>query len=379
MRIMTRTATVTALALGFGLAAMGSVQAEGLPKTFAWTAYGVKSSGYAVSVAIGNALSEDGYKLRVLPAKNDVSRMTPLKSGRVQFSAMGVGSYQAQEGVLDFGKKAWGPQPVQVMMMSWADTNTGLAVTAKDANIIKASDMKGKRIAWVVGAPALNQNMTAWLAFGDLGWDDVTKVDASGWSASIQGIIDGNIDVAIASTNSSMLFQVESSPRGLRFFPAPAAEKENWARLLKHAPWFAPHTATAGVGLSKDKPLEGASYGYPILIAYESQSDQVVYDLVKLLHTKFDKYKDAHNSAIGFAMDRQVFQWSVPYHAGAVKYFKEIGVWAAADESYNQKLLERQKVLAAAWKKSGGDDYAAWMKARAAALRAAGFDPVWEK
>ena len=178
---------------------------------------------------------------------------------------------------------------------------------------------------------------------------------------------------------SSMLFQVESSPRGLRFFPAPVAEKENWARLLKHAPWFAPHTATAGVGLSKDKPLEGASYGYPILIAYESQSDQVVYDLVKLLHTKFDKYKDAHNSAIGFAMDRQVFQWSVPYHAGAVKYFKEIGVWAAADEAHNQKLLERQKVLAATWKKSGGDDYAAWMKARAAALKAAGFDPVWEK
>ena len=379
MRTMTRTAIAAVLGLGLGIAAVGSAAAEGLPKTFAWTAYGVKSSGYAVSVAIGNALSEDGYKLRVLPAKNDVSRMTPLKSGRVQFSAMGVGSYQAQEGVLDFGKKAWGPQPVQLIMMSWADTNTGLAVTAKDANIIKAADMRGKRIAWVVGAPALNQNMTAWLAFGDLGWDDVIKVDASGWGASIQGIIDGNIDVAIASTNSSMLFQVESSPRGLRFFPAPAAEKENWARLLKHAPWFAPHTATAGVGLSKDKPLEGASYGYPILIAYESQSDQVVYDLVKLLHTKFDKYKDAHNSAIGFAMDRQVFQWSVPYHAGAVKYFKEIGVWSAADESYNQKLLERQKVLAAAWKKSGGDDYAAWMKARAAALRAAGFDPVWEK
>ncbi|MDP6705135.1 MAG: TAXI family TRAP transporter solute-binding subunit [Alphaproteobacteria bacterium] len=379
MRIVTRSASAAALSLALGTAVAGGALAEGLPKTFAWTAYGTKSSGYAVSVAIGNALSEEGYKLRVLPAKNDVSRMTPLKSGRVQFSAMGVGSFQAQEGVLDFGKKAWGPQPVQLIMMSWADTNTALVATAKDANIMKAADMKGKRIAWVVGAPALNQNMTAWLAYGNLGWGDVTKVEVPGWGASIQGIIDGNIDGAIASTNSSMLFQVDSSPRGLRFFPAPAAEKENWARLNKHAPWFAPHTATAGVGLSKEKTLEGASYGYPILIAYESQSEQAVYELVKLMHTKFDKYKDAHNSGVGFAMDRQVFEWILPYHAGAVKYFKEIGVWTAAAEANNQKLLKRQQVLAATWKKSGGDDYAAWMKARAAALKAAGFDPIWEK
>ena len=146
------------------LAAAGPAQADGLPKTFAWTAYGTTSSGYAVSVAVGNALSEAGYKLRVLPAKNDISRMTPLKNKRVEFSAMGVGSYQAQEGVLDFGKGKWGPQAVRLIMMSWADTNTALVATAKDANIMQASDMKGKRIAWVVGAPALNQNMEACLS-----------------------------------------------------------------------------------------------------------------------------------------------------------------------------------------------------------------------
>lgn len=361
------------------LAAAGPAQADGLPKTFAWTAYGTMSSGYAVSVAVGNALSEAGYKLRVLPAKNDISRMTPLKNKRVEFSAMGVGSYQAQEGVLDFGKGKWGPQAVRLIMMSWADTNTALVATAKDANIMQASDMKGKRIAWVVGAPALNQNMEAWLAYGDLTWDDVTKVTVPGWGASIQGMIDGNLDAAIASTNSSKLFEVESSPRGLRFFPAPASETENWARLSAIAPWFAPHTATAGVGLSASNPLEGASYGYPILISYDWQSDQAVYELVQLLHTKFDGYKDAHSSGKGFAMDRQVFQWVVPYHAGAVRYFKEIGVWSAADEAHNQGLLKRQGVLAAAWKSSGGDDYGAWMQARATALKAAGLDPVWEK
>ena len=374
-----------ALVAGLVMGLSGLAAAKGLPKTFAWTAYGTTSSGYAVSVAIGNAFSEDGYKLRVIPAKNDISRMTPLKIGRVMFSAMGVGSYLAQEGVLDFGAKKWGPQPVRVIMMSWSDTNTALVATAKDAGITSSAKMRGKKIAFVMGGPALNQNMTAWLAHGGLSWDDVTKVEVGGWKASIQGMIDGNIDAAIASTNSSMLHQVAGSPRGLHFFPAPYSDKAAWKRLKTNAPWFAPHTATAGVGLSKDVTLEGASYGYPILINYSTLDDQIVYDLVKLLHTKFDKYKNAHSSGTGWDMNKQVFDWIIPYDAGAVKYFKEIGVWNSKFEKNNQALLKRQKVLSQAWNKAKGSSksgdafYANWMKIRAGALRNAGMDPVWEK
>ena len=376
---------LTGLVLGLVLGLSGIAAAKGLPKQFAWTAYGTTSSGYAVSVAIGNALSEDGYKLRVVPAKNDISRMTPLRVGKMMFSAMGVGAYLAQEGTLDFGAEKWGPQPVRLVMMSWSDTNTAVVATAKDAEITSSAKMKGKKIAFVKGGPALNQNMTAWLAHGGLGWDDVTKVEVGGWKASIQGIIDGNIDAAIASTNSSMLHQVAGSPRGLRFFPAPHGDKAAWKRLNTHAPWFAPHTATAGVGLSKSTTLEGASYGYPILITYKTVDSQAVYDLVKLLHTKFDKYKDAHSSGSGWDMKKQVFNWIIPYDEGAVKYFKEIGVWNSDYEKNNQALLKRQDVLATAWKKakksgkSGDEFYANWMKIRGSALRKAGLDVVWEK
>ena len=377
--------TLTGLILGLSLAMSGFAAAKPLAKQFAWTAYGTTSSGYAVSVAIGNALSEDGYKLRVVPAKNDISRMTPVKSGKMRFSAMGVGSYLAQEGVLDFGAKRWGPQPVRLIMMSWSDANVAVIATAKDANIKKSSDLRGKKIAFVMGGPALNQNMTAWMAHGELGWDDVKKVEVGGWKASIQGIIDGNIDAAIASTNSSMLHQVAGSPRGLHFFPAPHSDKAAWKRLQKHGPWFAPHIATAGVGLSKSNTLEGASYGYPILITYDKKDSEPVYDLTKLLHTKFDKYKDAHSSGSGWDIKKQVFDWIIPYDKGAIKYFKEIGVWNSKFEKNNKKLLKRQSVLAKAWNKakgsgkSGDEYYAHWMKMRASALRNAGLATVWDK
>ena len=115
-----------------------------------------------------------------------------------------------------------------------------------------------------------------------------------------------------------------------------------------------------------------------MLITYDHMSEQAVYELVKLMHTRYDKYKDAHASAKGFALDRQVFEWVLPYHAGAVKYFKEAGVWTAGYDKHNNSLLARQDVLMKTWKASGeGADYGTWMKAREAALRAAGYDPVW--
>jgi TRAP transporter TAXI family solute receptor len=375
---------LAAAALLTGLLA-GVAWAE-IPKTIAWSAYNVGSTGYIQSAAIGDAVAKArGVTLRVVPAGNDIARLAPLRQGRIQFSATGSGSYLAQEGVLDFADAQWGPQPLRLLLMSWADTNTGNVCTAKDANIRKMSDLKGKRVAWVHGAPALNNNMSAFLAFGGLTWDDVQKVEFPGFKESIQGIVDGLADAAIASTDSGLVYQVESSPRGIFWPETPRDDKAGWARLQKVAPYFAPHKAIAGAGVTPQKPQQGASYGYPILVTYPDMDDELVYWMTRQVIDLYDDYKGAHPGAVGWALERQVFEWAIPYDDGAVRFFKEKGVWNDAFQKHNDQLMKRQSVLAKAWadtkkEKSGGDDFRAfWMQRRAAALRAAGFEPIWEK
>ena len=114
-------------------------------KTMAWSAYNLGTTGYNQSVALGKVLKDHyGVNLRVLPAKNDVSRLLPLVKGRVQFSANGIATYFAQEGLYQFASENWGPLKVRIIMTSNGESNQSLGVAA-NLGITSFSDLRGKR------------------------------------------------------------------------------------------------------------------------------------------------------------------------------------------------------------------------------------------
>lgn len=366
------------------LASAPAAAQSGLPATLAWSAYGVGSGGYNQSVAIGNALKQKyNVSLRVLPGKNDISRTLPLRDGKVQFSANGVGgSYLAQEGVYEFGAKDWGPQPVRALMMNTSD-QVLTVIAAKDSGIKTIADLKGKRVAWVIGAPALNQNITAMLAFSGLTWKDVQKVEFGGFGAAMDGIINNQVDAAFSSSISGKAFQIAKSPRGLVYPLIPHNDKAGWARMNKVAPFFIPFMGTDGAELSKDKPVESATYPYPVLMTYANQDTSLVYAMTRAMVDTYDLYKGAAPGNSGWDVKRQNFAWVIPYHEGAIRYWKKAGQWTPAHQAHNDKLIARQKVLAGAWQKTKQGNHAddkafqqAWMTARAEALTKAGMDPV---
>ena len=351
------------------------------PRTMSWSAYNLGTTGYNQAVGIGKALKDNyNVNLRVLPGKNDVSRLLPLQRGRVQFSANGVATYFGQEGVFQFAGKTWGPMPLRLVMASHGDSNQALGV-ANDLGIKTYADLRGKRVPFVRGAPALNVTTEAFLACGGLTWDDVERVDFPGYNAMWTGIVNGQVDAAYATTVSGPTRKLEASPRGIFWPPAPHDDAGCWQRMDGIVPFMQKHIATRGAAISEANPHEGSTYPYPMLITLADQDEKFVHDLAKAIHLHYEEYKNADPGSIGWAMGRQNFQWVVPFHQGAVRYFKAIGVWSDADDAHNTRLIQRQTVLATAWQAhqaENPDDFsAAWMVRRAAALDAAGFDPIW--
>ncbi|MDP3516819.1 MAG: TAXI family TRAP transporter solute-binding subunit [Pseudohongiella sp.] len=356
-----------------------------LPAQMAWTAYNLGTTGYNQSVAIGAMLREKyNVTLRVIPGQNDVSRLLPLKTGRVQFSANGVATYFAQEGVYQFADPEWGPQPLRMVMSSSGLSNQAVAVAA-DIGVSTFAELRGRRVPFVRAAPALNISMEAYLACGGLTWNDVVRVDFPGYDAAWEGIINGDVDVAFGTTVSGPTRRLEASPRGIAWLPAPHDDDACWERLLNVAPYFTKYNATRGPGISDENPQEAGTYPYPILITQAEQDEDTVYWLTRVMNENYDTYKDADPGAIGWALEFQVFDWVVPYHEGAVRYWKEIGVWTDAYEAHNADLIRRQDVLASAWTEVTGrrirdqqEFLTAWHQLRAERLRAAGFAPIWE-
>jgi TRAP transporter TAXI family solute receptor len=347
-----------------------------LPPTLTMTAYDTGTAGFNITVAIGKMM-KDKYNsdVRVLPAGNDVARLQPVRSGRAVLAGMGSGVYFAQEGVFEFAAREWGPQPVQVTL-STVDCNGGNLGVAKDTGVTRMSDLKGKRIGFVVGAPALNQTALAMLAFGGLTAKDVKIVEFSSYGAMWKGMVNNDVDAAFATTITGPAKELETSPRGIVWPPLPHNDAEGWARVEKVTPFYKKHIVTCGAGISKDKPIEMGNYPYPIYTVYANQSEDDVYAISKAMIDGFDAYKDGAPGAMGMAAKAQTKNWAVPIHKGAVKALKEVGAWSDDQDKHNNALLKRQEVLISAWAEFNKSNppaeqpqfTEAWMKARNAAL-----------
>jgi TRAP transporter TAXI family solute receptor len=373
-----------ALALLVATATAGAAPGDALPRTMAWSAYNLGTTGYNQAVGIGRMLRQrHGVTLRVIPGKNDVSRLLPLRRGLVQFSANGVATWFAQEGLHQFADASWGPLPLRLVAMSNGDSNQALAVAA-DAGIETFEDLRGRRVAYVRGAPALNVSTEAFLACGGLGWEDVETVEFPGYGAMWNGIVAGQVDAAYATTVSGPTRKLEASPRGIAWPEAPHDDAACWDGIRRVAPYFTQHVATLGAGISEADPHEGATYPYPQLITLAERDPAMVRDLTATLDAHFDDYKDSDPGSIGWARERQILDWVVPWHEGAVAHWKAVGAWTDAHQAHNDALIRRQQVLAEAWAAHraadpGRGDAArdAWLERRERALTEAGLDPLY--
>jgi TRAP transporter TAXI family solute receptor len=350
-----------------------SAQSTQLPPMISLTAYDIGSSGYIQAGSIADALMKKfGVKVRILPAGNDISRTLPLKNKKVQFCLAGVGTYYfGEEGLYDFGALDWGPQRIQAVWNCFPVGGSSL-VTAKDAGIKTPADQKGKRIFWIPGAPAFNVTNTCLLAFANLTWNDVKKVEFPSYGKALKGLVEGTCDGGFSTGTAATLYELESSRRGIWWPEFPASDVEGWKRLQSVAPYMVPMRNHGGAGQPPDG-VQTMTYSYPMLVTYDWQAEDLVYQMTKAIDETFPLYKDSYPAMANWERKKAIVPGlSLPYHKGAVKYFKEIGLWNQDFENVQKKNLQEQDRLAAAWKMAVAE-------AKKKGIGASDFSAFWQK
>jgi TRAP transporter TAXI family solute receptor len=337
--------------------------------------YDIGSTGYVMYGFLVEAMAEKfGTKLRAIPSGNDIARMIPVRSKQAHFAGQGGDMYFASEGLDRYADITWGPQPLRAV---WLARQPGNAVVVRgDSDIKTLADIKGKRLPWIPGSifNAMHEGM---LAFTNLTWDDVKKVQVTGFGPMLRALIEGRIDVAQSAVTAPPLYELQSSPHGLRYVPLPASDKEGWARFQKVVPYWFPYKAKFGAGISEENPVECACCAYPTTVCYDFLDGDTAYFMTKAIHECYPSMaKKSELMKRFWSLEEclDLFEVSRGYifHPGSVRYFKEIKVWKPGWDELQRKRLERQKGLAALWDKTvaeaevkkikAGDFAAFWLK-----------------
>jgi len=355
-----------------------------LPQGVSWTDYSHQNLVHGQVGAIAEALkAATGVDLRIQPADSDLARAELLRQGEVDFAATAVGgSVAAQEGAFDFAGADWGPQKVRLVLANTREPIDYDVAVAGDLGIETYADLAGKRVAWYADVPVVNVNTQAYLAYAGLTWDDVERVEIHGFfDAALKALEEGRLDAAFAATSIDAAYEAAAGPRGLSWPSLDPENAEGWERMEAVAPYFVQYDVTDGAAVDHAHGLHGTHYPYPILVAMETTDTGLVYNMTKALVELFPQYQGKAPGIDGWQLEAQELQWFVPYHEGAVAYFKEAGVWSDEAQAHNDHLVARQEALAAAWKALSAEHPADWESAwagrRRQALQDGGFQVIF--
>ena len=321
-----------------------------VPKSVSIVSTDIGASKYQAATAVCGPLSEiTGAKFKTRPEAKGIGRLEVLRLGRSEILyGTAATIFFASYGKETFDRDGWGPQALRSIWIS-PDRPIGYMVRG-DSGIKRAKDLKGKRVPNFIGYAALQLYMNAMLkSFAkDV---DYKLIPVSGWKEGIRALKEGAVDVGWSDPNGTTSREQEASPHGVGYIQLPFSEKEKWAELRKIAPILVPAKTTTGAGLSKENPLETVGYN-DRWMTYSWQDENFVYWFTKHLDKAIPMARGLHPLIKNWSNESAVhlLASTSPYHPGAIRYFKEIGLWGAKEDQWQEDQLAMEKKRIADWK-----------------------------
>lgn len=202
----------------------------------------------------------------------------------------------------------------------------------------RIEDLRGRRVVVNYrGLVVLDRLNRAILASGGLTENDVTPVTTAGLPEGARAVLEGRADAVAMGYRLPLVTQMDAAiPGGLRFLTM-GADESKVAELMPGS-WVTtiePGRTTVGI----DEPTRISSY-QTFLNTGTHLDDQTGYRIVSALHRAWPRLRE------DYAVLAPVPATSVapadaphPFHTGAVRYFKEAGLWSA-DHDRNQARLD---------------------------------------
>lgn len=335
-------AIVLALVLTFSLTACGQKADPGATSTptaastpaavggeneeinLTWATASLGGTIQMVGTAIATVINkyEPNYKVTVQATGGSVENIRLMRSGECDIAHttegvngyMGTGSFEG-EGTFD---------NLQTLFKCYG--NETVALVMDDSPLTDTKNLEGLKVCIGPTGSGISQQATAYLKA--LGVYDKCQVLNISYNDSVDALKDGTIDVLFAFTSGKMpnsyLTQLQTTAT-VRALPL---ETDLFPQIYEECPDFGDAILPPGsLDCITEDYVTFASYS--IEYVTDEMPEDVAYTIVKNIYENYDELCVYNKSCSALKIEDAMegIRSQIPVHPGAVKYFKEAGVW----------------------------------------------------
>lgn len=277
-----------------------------------------------VGNAVANTLQDNkgdlNWTVSAQGTKGTQENIRKLESKELEFGMANAGiSYFATRGEGDWKTKR------DIQVVATLAPNVGIFVTLESTGIKTIADLKGKRVVLGPAGAGFDYFLKPLLAAHDLKYEDMTVINGNYLTAG-EMMSDGKADAAFMG-GAIPISAVTSlcSTQDVVFIKL----DDNVADRLKDYPFYFPVPVKADAYSDLNEDIVGLNVGNMHLITHASVSKEVVYNFTKLMYENREKIAEQHPAGKAINPKNVIRDTGTPFHAGAIKFYKEAGIWPA--------------------------------------------------
>ena len=217
-------------------------------------------------------------------------------------------------------------------------------IVKNNSGLKTMADLKGKRVTIKVKTNvSLMRTNEALLATAGIKPTDVDALDSGGVVAGINMVVQDRADATTAAMAMPAMRKNDAAvPGGLRVIPLGPNHSDEFLDKMMPGLYSMKVSHSKIYPFVRDKEvLIGAFDTY--LNAGTTVSDEDAYEMAKLLYTNWKSLQKDYAPLRGVAQDKIVIaNGMLPFHPGAVKFYREVGLWKAAND---KRQAERMAIV----------------------------------
>ena len=302
-----------------------------LPRTVAIASNLAGTGAHALASGLAAVASRaTPVAAKVQPYNGPNAWMPLMENGEIEFGIINIlDSYMAVTGTGNYKK----PYPTLRIVAGGVFPFTGSLMVRDRSEIKNPADIKGKRMAWDFGGHAITQTwQNAAMEVSGLKPTDVVQVRFSNLNDAIRGVAEGKVDASFAAIGIG-INEEANAMEPIRFLSLPAGEASNKI-LAKYGGTIVKQDPAAGIRGDTDV------IGYPLHLASSTKvNERTVAALLKAWWDNHADLQSIHPQFKKWTKDVQaITNFTVPYHPGGVRFYREIGLWTAKHDARTKEI-----------------------------------------